>query len=100
MFNAVLCKSCGNLIHGRCAKMVINRLAIDFKCWKCKEYHKNVVDQKKKLHDNVETVKECSYLGDIINSGGKFDVAVTSRTSKGWAKFRKCQDLHAVGNFL
>ena len=34
MANAVLCKSCGNWIHGRCARIkgVTNRLAIDFKC--------------------------------------------------------------------
>ena len=39
MLNAVLCKSCGNWIHGRCAriKRVTNRLAIDcMKCRKCK----------------------------------------------------------------
>ena len=40
MLNAVLCKSCGNWIHGRCAKItrVTNRLAIDYKCRKCKWY--------------------------------------------------------------
>ena len=40
-------------MHGRCAKIksVSNRLAIDFKCRKCKWYHKNVEDQKEKLHD-------------------------------------------------
>ena len=44
MFNAVLCKSCGNWIHGRCAqiKSATNRLATDFKCRKCKRHHKNV----------------------------------------------------------
>ena len=33
MISAVLCKYCGNWIHGRCAKikMVTNRLAIDSK---------------------------------------------------------------------
>ena len=37
MLSAVLCRSCGNLIHGRCAKIksVINTLAIDFRCRKC-----------------------------------------------------------------
>ena len=73
MLNAVLCKSCGNWIHGRCAKIkrVTNRHAIDIKCWKCKGYHENVEDQKEKLHDDVETVTELSYLGDRINSGGR-----------------------------
>ena len=94
MVNAVLCKSCGNWIHGRCAKIkrVTNRLAIDIKCRKCKGYHKNVEDQNEKLHD-METVTEFPYLGNIINSGGVCVTAVTSRTRLGWAKFRECQDL-------
>ena len=59
MLNAVLCKYCGNWIHGRCAKIkrVTNRLAIDFRCRKCKGFHKNV-DLKEKLHDDMETVTE------------------------------------------
>ena len=70
MLDAVLCKSCGNWIHGRYAKIkgVTNRLAIDFTCRKCNGYHhKNVEDQKEKLHDDVETVTGFSYLGDRID---------------------------------
>ena len=95
MLNAVLCKSCGNWIHVRCARIerVSNRLAIDLECWKCKWYHKNVEDQKEKLYDDMETVTECSYLGDRINSGGGCVAAVTSRTRIEWAKFRECLDL-------
>ena len=42
MFDSVLCTSCGNWIHGKCAKIerVAIRLPIDFKCRKCKGYHK------------------------------------------------------------
>ena len=48
MIYTVLCKSCGNWIHGRCAKTkrVTNRLAIDVKRMKCKGHHENVEDQK------------------------------------------------------
>ena len=69
MLDAVLCKSCGYWIHGRCAKikMATNGLVINFKCWKCKEYHINVEDQKEKLHDDVEKVTGFSYLGYRIN---------------------------------
>ena len=58
MVNAVLCKSCGNRIHGRCTKikMVTNRLAIDFKCRKFKGRHENLENQKEKLHDGVKAV--------------------------------------------
>ena len=88
---AVVCKSCGNWKHGRCAKIkgVTNGLAIHPKCRKCKGYHKNVEDQKEKLHDGVETVTEFSYLGDRINSGGGCEEAVKTRTRIGWVKFRE-----------
>ena len=46
-----------------------------------------------KLHDDVKTVIEFSYLGDRISSGGGCVAAVTSRTRLGWVKFRECQDL-------
>ena len=71
MLNAVLYKLSGNWIHGGCAKIkrVTNRHAIYFKCKKCKGYHQNIEDQKERLHDDVETVKEFSYQGDRINSG-------------------------------
>ena len=48
-----------------------------------KGYHKNVEDQKEKLLDDVETVTEFSYLGDMMNSGGGYVVAVTSGTGLG-----------------
>ena len=101
MLNAVLCKSCGKWIHGRCAeiKRVANGLAIDFMCRKCKRSHKNVEYHKVKLHDVVETVTEYSYLGDGINSGGGCVAAVTSRTRMRWAKVRECKDLPCRKNF-
>ena len=82
MVNAVLCKSCGNWIHGRCAriKRAPNRLAIHFICRKYKWNHNNVEDQKEKLHVDVETVTEFSYQCDRINSGGGCAATVTSRT--------------------
>ena len=93
MANAVSCKSCGNWVHVRCVKIerVTKRLAIDFKCRKCKGCHKNVEDQKDKWLD-VKTVTDISYLVDGINSGGGCDVAVTSRTRLGCVRFRYCQD--------
>ena len=56
--DAALCKSCGNWLHGRCAKIkkVTDRLAIDFNSSKCKGCHENIDDQKEKLHDDIETV--------------------------------------------
>ena len=63
MANAVLCKSCGNGIDGRCAKIkgVTNTLKIDFKCRKCKGCHENGDDQEEILHEDVETGTDFSY---------------------------------------
>ena len=47
--------------------MLTNRLAVDFKCRKFKGCPENVEDQEEKLHDDVETVTDFSYLGDRIN---------------------------------
>ena len=69
MANAVLCKYCGNWIHGKCLliKRVTNILAIDIKCRKCIMCHENEENKKKKLNDDVETVTRFSYLDDRIN---------------------------------
>ena len=47
MLNAVLCKSCGNLIHGRYAKikMVTNRYPIDFNVGNAKSITKTCYHQ-------------------------------------------------------
>ena len=79
--------------------MVTNRHAIGLKCRKRKGYHKNVEDQKEKLHDDMEIVTKFSYLGDRINSGGGCGAAVTSQTRLGWMKFRECQDLLCKNKF-
>ena len=102
MLIAVLCKSCGNWIHGRGAKIkrVTNTHAIDMRCRKFKECHRNVGDQEDKLHEDVETVTDFSYLGDRIYSEGGCEAAVTSRTRLGWVEFRDCQDLHCGKHFL
>ena len=44
MANSALCKCCGNWINARFTKikMVTNRLAIDYKCRKCKVCHNSV----------------------------------------------------------
>ena len=77
--NSVLCKLCQNWIHGRCAK--IKRVTMDFE---------NVEDQENKLHDNVETVTDFSYLGGRISSGGGCEAAVTSTTRLGLVGFSDC----------
>ena len=53
-------------MHGRCTKTktVTNRLAIDFECRKCLGCQINIEDQEEKLHYDVVTVTDFSYLGN------------------------------------
>ena len=94
MANAVLCKSCGNWIHGRCTKInrVTNRMPTDFICWKYNGCHKNVEVQEEKVHDVVGTVTDFSYIGNRINSGSGCEAAVAFKTRLRWVKFSPCQD--------
>ena len=38
------------------------------------------MEQEVKLCDEVETVREFTYLGDRVSAGGEYDAAVTART--------------------
>ena len=56
-----------------------NRLAIAFRCRKCEGCHENLEDRKEKLHYDVSTVTDFSYLGDRIDSGGGCEEAVACK---------------------
>ena len=45
------------------------------------------------LCDEVETVREFTYLGDRVSTGGGCEAAVTARTRCGWVKFREFGEL-------
>ena len=48
---------------------------------------------EEKLCDEVETVREFIYLGDMVSAGGGCEAAVTTRTRCGWDKLRQCCEL-------
>ena len=50
------------------------------------------MEQEEKLHHEVETVGEYTYLGDRVSAGGGCEAAVTARTSCGWVKY-ECGEL-------
>ena len=45
------------------------------------------------LCDEVETVRELTYLGDRMIAVGGCEAAVTAKTRCGWVKFRECSEL-------
>ena len=51
------------------------------------------MDQEEKLCDEVETVRELTYLGDRESAGGGCEAAVTARATCGLAKIRECNEL-------
>ena len=74
-------------------KRVTQRLAKDFVCGRCEKGVGGVVEQREKLCDEVESVKEFTYLGDKVSVDGGCEAAVTARVRFGWVKFRECGEL-------
>ena len=69
--------------------MLTPKLKKNFACRKCEWNIGEAVEQEEKLCDEVETVKEFTYLGDRVRAR----VAVTARTRCGWAMLRECSEL-------
>ena len=51
------------------------------------------MEQKEKLCDEVEAVREFTYLGGRVSTGGECEAAVTARTRCWWVKFGECGEL-------
>ena len=51
------------------------------------------MEQEKKLCNEVEAVREFTYLSDIVTAGGECEAAVTARVRCGLVKFRKFGEL-------
>ena len=85
--NLVLCMQCGSWIHGRC---------VGVRGWLQRKCEGNIVEamgQGERLRDEVETVREFTYHGDIVSSGGECEATVTARATCGWCKFMECGEL-------
>ena len=48
------------------------------------------MEQEETLCDEVETVREFTFLGDMVSACGGCEAAVTARTRCGWDKLREC----------
>ena len=51
------------------------------------------MEQVERSCDNVETVRNLTYLGDRVSANGRCQAAVTARTRCGWAMLRECGEL-------
>ena len=48
----------------------------------------------------AETIREFTYLGDRVSTGGGCEAAVTARTRCGWVKLRGAVSCCIAGDFL
>ena len=69
------------------------KFPINITCRKCEGNTGEAVEKEEKLRDEVETVKEYTYLGDRVSACGECEAAVTARTRCWWAKLRECSKL-------
>ena len=69
---SVLCVQCGKWICGRCAgvKRVTPMLSRNFTCRICEGNIGEAVEPEEMLCDEVETVREFTYLSDRVSAGG------------------------------
>ena len=69
-------------MYSRCAgvKKMTARLSRNDDCRKCDENNGEVVEQEERLHDEVETVMEFTYLGDKVSADGGHEAAMTAKT--------------------
>ena len=92
--NSILCSQCSFWIHKKCSG-VIGRLSDnpEYICPRCqctarpidgRPINEVFVDEVK-----MDVVLSFCYLGDMLSTGGGCDLAVTTRCSVAWGKFRK-----------
>ena len=102
MANSSLCVQYGNWIHSTYVRM--KRMTPNFQrrfaCRKCDVNIGEAVEQTEMLCDEVETVREFTYLGDRVSAGGGCEAAVTARIRCGWVKLGSAVSFCMTGDFL
>ena len=74
-------------------KRVTPNLSRNFAYRKCEGNIEEAVEQEEKICDEVKTVREFTFLGDRVSTGGGCEAAVTTRTRCGLAKLIECTEL-------
>ena len=61
-------------------KMVTPKFSINFVCRKCEGNISEAVEQEEKLCDEVVTIREFTYHGDRVSTGGGCEATVSVQT--------------------
>ena len=64
--------------------MVKPTFSRNLSCSNCEGFVGQAVELEERLFNEVETVREITYLGDRVSAGGGCEAAVTARTTYGW----------------
>jgi len=93
--NSIRCNKCGFLVHRRCSGVKGSLVKVEetFVCKSCERPAETRQSYNEghagTLVNGIETVQSFCYLGDVLQSDGGCDIAVTERVRKGWFKFRE-----------
>ena len=93
--NSIRCTICKRWVHKRCSgvKGSLQRVEHNFVCRAClgrtSDNDNGLMTEVVLDGDNLETVSEFCYLGDLVTREGGTEAAVTARISAGWRKFRE-----------
>ena len=69
------------------------KISLSFACKKCEGNIGQPVEQEEKICDEVEMVREFTYLGDRVSAGGECVAVVIARTRCGWVGYGECGEL-------
>ena len=93
--NSIVCSQCSFWIHKKKCSSVIGRLSDNFEyiCPRCQDIAHPIdgrpINEVFVDEVNMDVVPSFCYLGDMLSAGGGCDLAVTTRCSVAWGKFRK-----------
>ena len=94
--NSIRCTTCNRWVHRRCSGIAgsLQAASIAFKCRKCTGLiaRTSVAGDGTQLEvdgEAYEVVNKFCYLGDMLDSGGGAELAITTRIQCGWNKFRE-----------
>ena len=77
-----------------------SKFLINITCKKCEGNIGVIVEHEEMLGDEVETVRELTYLGDSVSAGGGCKAAVTARTRCGWDTLGSVVNCCILGDLL
>ena len=63
------------------------KFSMHFACRKCEGNIREAVEQEERSCDEIETLREFTYLVESVSAGGGCESAVTARTRCGWVGY-------------